>query len=806
MNLLNRAHGPRNRTRRRASIRTLLIVLTVIPSLTLLLLWGFTTQRLWKQSDNLNNQYKLSQRAGFPTLLVLGALQEERRLSAAWLTAPDDPRTLEALKTQRAQTDSVAARFETLARKGLPDSLGDVRRHANAIRSALSLLPETRSRIDARQGGQTDLLRFYDNGVNLHVTMFNAFTYLDDGPLVFLSQMPVNAFRADEMIAREDVLLMYSPRNGVMPAADYAEFLQVVGSRRTLYDQMLTFTPKDLREAFVAITRTPAWERMVAAENAMMTARPVVSAKEQGFTVPVRAAEWRAAMDEVNAALDRFANRTALRANGVNKDRADELELTARMVAVLGLLAVVVVAVLCWRITRSLRRRLLSLRSATVELGEQRLPVVVERLRRGESIEEARAAAGGAELPYGNDEIGQIAHAFKATERVALDSAEQLAHERQGYAKVFYNVALRTQSLISRQLSELDGMERRHQDPDVLKDLFTLDHLATRVRRYEENLVILSGHQPRRRWSKSVPVIDVVRSALGEIEDYERVTVTADADTALAGPSVGAVVHLLAELVENAISFSPPKTPVQIRASSAAKGVVIEIEDRGLGMSDTEFEVINANLANPAPFEVVALAKDVRIGLFVVAQLAAQHDITVTLRSSPYGGTLAIVFLSGERNVEPSPEQGDDEAGHREESVPEPSSARVEIDVAEPSRDAPATVIEAPPSPQRQTVTAMHARGDEERPSGRRPLPRRVPQAELPAPLRGEAPVPEPAKEPRESAPRSPESAAAMVSAFRTASERARAGHQAPHVVRTDAAPAPDGDPIDSTSAIEEPR
>ncbi|MGR7000884.1 sensor histidine kinase [Yinghuangia aomiensis] len=177
---------------------------------------------------------------------------------------------------------------------------------------------------------------------------------------------------------------------------------------------------------------------------------------------------------------------------------------------------------------------------------------------------------------------------------------------------------------------------------------------------YEENLVILSGHQPGRRWSKPVRVVDIVRSAVGEVEDYERIDVHMSSELLLQGAAVGAVIHLLAELLENATTFSPPRTPVEARGMPVAKGLVVEIEDRGLGMAEDDYAALNTELEQPRAFDMVALAEDVRLGLFVVARLAERHGIGATLRASPYGGTLAIVFLPEELIVRPGEEGAGD--------------------------------------------------------------------------------------------------------------------------------------------------
>ena len=213
---------------------------------------------------------------------------------------------------------------------------------------------------------------------------------------------------------------------------------------------------------------------------------------------------------------------------------------------------------------------------------------------------------------------------------------------RRGINDVFRNLARRNQSLLHRELTVLDGMERRTTDPETLEDLFRLDHLTTRMRRHSEGLIILSGAAPGRGWVHPVRMIDVLRAAAAEVEDYSRVSVTTPSQAALTGPAVADVIHLLAELIENATTLSPPYTAVRVSGDLVASGFAVEIEDRGLGMSEQRYAEINGRVAEPPEFDVF---NSEQLGLFVVGQLAKRHAIRVTLRPSPYGGTTAIALI-----------------------------------------------------------------------------------------------------------------------------------------------------------------
>ena len=283
-------------------------------------------------------------------------------------------------------------------------------------------------------------------------------------------------------------------------------------------------------------------------------------------------------------------------------------------------------------------------------------------LHRGERVDTSTTLP---ELEAGDDEIGDVAQAFNTAQRAAIEEAVQQTELRQGVNRVFLNIAHRSQTLVHRQLRLLDKMEREQEDPDQLAQLFKLDHLATRSRRNAENLLILGGEAPGRTWHRPMPLIDVLRGAISESGDYTRVKRERIARVNLNGPAVADVIHLVAELVDNAAMFSPPHTHVRLSSEDVPNGVTIEIEDRGLGMTEGEFTSANSLLADPPEFDVMRLNEKMRLGLFVVSHLAHRHGIRVHLRPSPYGGVQAIVLLpqeliSGDRTPLPAAEETGD--------------------------------------------------------------------------------------------------------------------------------------------------
>jgi len=235
-----------------------------------------------------------------------------------------------------------------------------------------------------------------------------------------------------------------------------------------------------------------------------------------------------------------------------------------------------------------------------------------------------------------------VEEAITSIERTAIEAAAAEARLRDGLRQILMSLGRRNQSLLHRQLKIIDQLEQQAVSPGELADLFTLDHLTTRMRRHAESLTILSGASPVRSWSGPVPAIDVIRAAVAEIEDYKRVSVATDTEEAIAASAVTDMIHLLAELIENATLFSPSATRVEVRAERVANGFAIEVEDRGLGIAAEQLKEINARLASPPDFD---LADADRLGLFVAGRLAARHGVQVELIPSAYRGTKAVVVL-----------------------------------------------------------------------------------------------------------------------------------------------------------------
>ena len=299
--------------------------------------------------------------------------------------------------------------------------------------------------------------------------------------------------------------------------------------------------------------------------------------------------------------------------------------------------AIVLLCVFAGRLTREVD----GLAVAARRLAGEQLPREIAALRDGQP---APAADVAVEAPAQSSiaQLAEVADAIASVRRSAVATATAEAALRAGFRGILISLGKRNQSLLHRQLRIIDTLEQQAASPAELADLFALDHLTTRMRRHAESLTILSGAAPGHSWNGPVPVIDVMRAAAAEVEDYTRVTVVSESDEAIAASAVTDVIHLLAELIENATLFSPSSTRVEVRAERVANGFAVEVEDRGLGIPLDQLRELNAQLASPPDFDS---ADADRLGLFVVGRLAVRHGVHVSLAPSPYRGTKAVVVL-----------------------------------------------------------------------------------------------------------------------------------------------------------------
>ncbi|MGW5162406.1 nitrate- and nitrite sensing domain-containing protein [Nonomuraea wenchangensis] len=711
---------------RRLPLRTVLLIIVFVPSLTFTPLLASGMYQLSSQWRAERAQLDLAtETAGKPAAALFLDLQKERRLTAE-VQAASTPGIRDQLVKQRAATDESVRAFRSLigqdfanGQEGLPEAVA-------ATGRVLGSLGVERRAVDAGTSTARKAFDYYSGLLEADLGVLTALSHTDEGQVNSRSQIMIDLFWVLDTIGREDAVLAGAWKTGRLTKDEYAVVTDAIGTRTHLLESriMPALTGDELRDR--ALMTSQAWNAMVAQESRL------ANGGDASGQVTVRgdAAAWRTSVDAVTAQVLDLLNLRLETVRELGYGHAGMLFVVFVSISSVSLLALGLVIFTSWRLTSVLRRRILRLREEAQELQE-RLPEVVARLERGEDVDVDAEVHLVEPTP---DELGELGEALNLASRSAVLTAVKQAEQHRGFQRMLQRIARRTQILIGLQLKKLDELERKHEDPEILEGLFDLDHLTARLRRYEENLVILGGGQPQRRWRRPVQLLDVLRAAQGEVQDYRRITIDVEGEPWVAERAVGPLVHVLAELMENATAFSKPLTPVEVRASPVSRGVAVEIEDRGLGMEPEQYAAANALMKSPPQLDVMTHADDVRLGLYVVARLSASLGLQVELRPSAFGGARVIVLVPETLVVERPRES----AAPAEE--PRPASTgprpRPQDDAA---RENPASGNGLPSRTRGRALANVAASPVPPPPdsdSGRRPLPQRVRQANLAEELR----------------------------------------------------------------------
>jgi signal transduction histidine kinase len=616
-------------------IRLFLISMFAIPLVSLVGLWVFAVSVTVPEADSDHNFNVSTAAVDTHGRELAVELPAERAETYLWLLSGRRSPEASLLATRELVTKAIPPAEAALHTENGLLSAGP-QAQLNAFFSDLGHLDGIRSAVDSGSLSPAAAFQAYSNVIDAQLHSFEASDQDNKGgTLAGISVGGIQADYAVEMASQEATLAdgaLLADR-GLMSAGARQLFDSAATSRRVYLNEATALLPPNLDAGFAAIASSPNYQRFQAMEN------QIIDSTGNG-PLPVNAGAWEAVSGEYLTSLQTAGFNVGGQLAALGASRSSGLVTEAALAGGVGLAAVVASVFLVIWFGRKVTGDLTRLDGNVRAMAEERLPRVVQRLRRGEDVDVLAESPPPA--ASGIREVSQIASSFATVQQAAVAAAVEQARLRRGINKVFLNISMRNQSLLHRQLGMLDGMERRTSDPAVLSDLFRLDHLTTRMRRHAEGLIILSGATPGRGWRDPVPVVDVLRAAIAEVEDYVRVDVVSESPDLVAGIAVNDVIHLVAELVENATVFSPPNTRIEIRADRVGTGLVAEVEDRGLGMSPDEIDDINRLLANPSEFDLVNSEK---LGLFVVSSLAARHKISVSLRRSAYGGTTAIVLL-----------------------------------------------------------------------------------------------------------------------------------------------------------------
>ncbi|WP_449062525.1 sensor histidine kinase [Planomonospora algeriensis] len=784
------------------SIRFKIFLLLLLPLLSLSALWGFVLNLTVGDGAALLRADRLYETVGATSTELGRQLQAERTRTS---TAISSRELTSGFGEQRARTDRALAGFLEAARTIGPDD-PELRSSLDGLSGRLAKLPEIRAAIDGGRYTRLEALSRYNEILDAVFLLYDQLVSVPDLP-IFQQATAMQAMgNAREMLAREDALISGALIDGRLSDDERAAFTEHVAARRFLHARGLSGLDVTLSRPYREVFTSPAFEKFLVTETAVVSG--------EGAAPPAEARLWKEMVAPLADRLDRLgvASSDAL----AERSRSLSFGVVTRIVLAggVGMAAVIVSIVISVRFGRRLAGELAGLRAAALDLADARASPASWRacgaVRRSDAAVEAPPIE--ARTAGGSAEVIDVAHAFGSVQRTAVEAAVGQARLRRGVSQVFVNLARRKQALLHRQLALLDNMQRRATDPDGLDDLFRLDHLTTRMRRHAENLIILSGAAPGRAWRNPVPVVDVVRAAIAEVEDYKRVTVSPLPDALFDGAAVADITHLIAELIENATIYSPPQTTVTVRGDVVANGFAVEVEDRGLGLGVLEYEEINARLADPPEFD---LADSDRLGLFVVGQLAARHGIQVVLRASPFGGTTAIVLVpravlaelpsplsvtaeripmrsagprladgtgdgtavggSAPAALDPAPAPGGTTSSPRGTGLPRrtrtvPPASPVRGVSGQPLAAPTLTVVNGLPDGGAKEPGGPPARET----TGPGNLPRRVRQANLAPQLRQDAPEPEERAPDPPAAGRSPEEARALFSAFQAGARRGR--------------------------------
>ncbi|MFF5259006.1 nitrate- and nitrite sensing domain-containing protein [Actinomadura viridis] len=684
---------------RTRSIRSRIVLLLLAPMISLVALWTFAASLTLEDFLEHRAQGEANERVRPAVRAAVSALAAERRATAAFLGGPGDaPR--QTMDVARARTDAAARAFrratpdgpdgtrapeapqgpEASNGSGTPDGMGAAL--TGTLRAALrelDRLPAIRRAVDARGLEPSAAIESYGLPVEaLHAFAGRRVPAGDDGLHRWDAGLVAGA-RAMDAIERQSALVAgAAARGGRLTGPERRSFTETVAAQRRLWaEQRARLEPAVHGRLLGPIFASSAYTELRGLEEGIAGAdgEPEVDARR-----------WDAAAQPLLASLG-SAHR---RGEGLLERRRDEAGreslLWPGLVGGFGAAAVAVSLLISLRTGRGLARELAGVRASALEPARTRLleleaPDARETAATGDEPgrdEATRDEATGDEAsPDGGRtrEILELADAFAAVRGDAERARAEQAGLREGVSRVLRDVARRNQSLLHRQLAMLAELEGRAR-PAGRDELARLERLTTRMRRHARSLVVLSGAAPEGGRPGPVPVPDALRAAVAEIEEPERVEVLTRSREGLAGAAAADVVHLLAELLENAASYSPPGSGVRMTAERVGGGFAIEIEDRGLGMAPAELDEINRRLSGPresGPAETVpadgltngglagrgltdggtvesgltdtGLTDTGRLGLPVVARLAARHGVRVSLRPSPYGGTTAIVLL-----------------------------------------------------------------------------------------------------------------------------------------------------------------
>ncbi|MDG4783839.1 sensor histidine kinase [Micromonospora sp. WMMD961] len=582
-------------------------------------------------------------------------LQSERMAAAAYLATPQQPADAYNLRVRQTQQQVDEYRAERGRIGEVPAAL---RERLAVIDEHLATLDGTRQEVlDRRQMAVAEAVLRYGVILTDLIAYGDGLAQLPGSESLADSRRAVAAFaRAKASVAEEEAVAFTALTAGQLDSEQFSSFVATLTSQQeALVAFSLAADPvqRALVDSTVAGDAVGLADRVATDITRSVGQRPLVTAQDATAAIG-------AVNDLMRWAEVQLQDRLLQQADEARSDVIRQAVVESVLVLLTLIIAVSLAVVLARSLNHSLRR----LREGALSVANHDLPDAVQRLQTMGSVgdggvdEIVRQVRDPIQL-NSRDEVGQVAVAFNVVHREAVRVAAEQAALRTSVSAMFLNLARRSQTLVDRMIGELDAIERGEEDPKRLAQLFELDHLATRMRRNDENLLVLAGADsavPRR---DDALVVDVLRAAQSEVELYNRIEFgTVDTDISVAAHAVNDVVRLVAELLDNATRFSPPNTTVVADGRRIRDYVLIQIEDRGLGLTDEQLDSLNRRLAAPPSVDVAAFRL---MGLAVVSRLASRYGVRVELRRNVEGGTVAQVTLPAATVVLPS-NRGRDQA------------------------------------------------------------------------------------------------------------------------------------------------
>jgi len=638
-------------------VRSRLVLLIAIPTATAVALGASSIVSSWRSAVDYQRIAQLASLSSKVTTLAY-ELEYERDNTVWYIAQKTDPSTgslesnpgvaaknqLEVVRQQYKYTD----RYIGPVRAGVAEIGSDfspgVLQEAHSVKSELGFIQSVRNAALSAQTSAIDVIDRYSAVIDVLLAFEDQIALSGNDPeltstVSALSQ--ISRYQEEYSIQRGLIVYALSPVGRFAPNM-FQMLSDSVANQESDRTQFRNFASYQQNNLFtVALAAGSLADRVKASESGVIQYQPT---HRSLATIGIGPQEWfgnvTQTIGKVRSVEQALVSQAVNRAQALRKKAiisAVGIGSAVLLVLIISLLFTVVVG-------RSMVRPLRRLRAGALEVAGVRLPETVRRMSEADS-ENIPIDVEPIDVDS-FDEIGEVARAFDQVHREALRLAANEAALRGNVNAMFVNLSRRSQSLVERQIRLIDELEQGEQDPERLGSLFQMDHLATRMRRNSENLLVLAGHDSTRRWNQPVALVDVLRAAISEIEQYERVTLNVQPGIAVRGPAVNDVVHLIAELAENATSYSSADTPVSVSGHLLSSGgVLLDITDLGVGMGSEEMAHANWRLDNPP---VVDVAVSRRMGLFVVARLAARHGIRVRLRPASGAGLTALVWLPDE--------------------------------------------------------------------------------------------------------------------------------------------------------------